>query len=344
MDFRDLYAGTLRGARYSNTKFKVDGEDVKDYLGWDVLYIDADIMPTEGSKKISRNFAGDRFDYITTDSLGESSDFIDAGFIKELTVDNLQVNQDLTVDGTIDCKNINPALADSNLSYNLNIGSINGIDIARYLAVSLTEKYFDLDIKPEDDNATTGPDYWNFDRTSSSYNGGGKNAYVSALNGKFAYTVKGQVEFEGGTPYLSSLVISVASGDMQAYHGSGEKNWDIQDFDDGPDDPFIGIFKTHGNTFMETLADTFGEDAIANTQFPTVDKKSEGVDAADSTDRHIRDHGRCRIRLNSSGVLVFDAHWRSGSNNAWDDNGSYLKNGSAMSLSIPLSFNGTTGG
>ena len=83
--FRDLYIDTIHGAKHSSGR-KINDVYGDPYNGWNLLYMDADIVPENSSKKITYNLKGERFDVITCDDLGYDNLPIDAGYISKLKI------------------------------------------------------------------------------------------------------------------------------------------------------------------------------------------------------------------------------------------------------------------
>lgn len=92
--YRDLYIDTIHGSIFSNTSVG----NYFDYTGWNLLNIDADIVPYNDTKKISRNLSGQRFDTINCTNIGVSNDYIDNGYITTLSVaDELKIAGNTTI-------------------------------------------------------------------------------------------------------------------------------------------------------------------------------------------------------------------------------------------------------
>jgi len=296
--FRGLYAATLHGAilPQSNTFASLEGTypgDLKaeNYGLYSILTIDADIVPIDGTKKIRRNFAGERFEYINCKDLGKSNDYIDNGYITNI----FSAYANIT---TIVSQNIDSVYMKCSVltSPNIFCSYINNIPIAEYLkGVTTYAEYYELKSDSGDNRVSIGV-----------------TDHVKSDPMRFNFTVHSVVDQED---VVKSLSIVFAPGDLLV---DNKKRW----FEKA----WKRCFTLNGHTLTNILKGLLGDTAFNNAVAVGAFSKSDnaGTTGVTCNDKQVRDHGAGNIQFHpNNGIddmeIFYNMEWGNDNHeNAWE--------------------------
>lgn len=281
--YRELYIDTIHGTKHPD---KVVNDNYS-YEGWNLLKINADIVPNSPTTKITRSLdttedpLGARFERIDSKYLGQKSDPIDAGFITTINAKTITATGTITAN-TVDCEileslNINPTNTGAPVG-NINIGYINNIPIEEYLYNGPIDVTNDYDLPTDDWGIFTHDGYRDDDRY-------------------FKFTITGSVDQK--TNEILSCVITINGGGMKIKRGGTA--WKTSGWKQ--------MLYTNDGVFEKILIDAFGQEAFDASRSVFYSKtSSEG--GVSSNDASLSNDGRSRLRFQKDGTKLFwELNW-----------------------------------
>jgi len=222
------------------------------YKRWNVLY----------AKQLGTNDAGDQ------------SDWIDTGYIKTINV-NIITAQTITTT-TLTCLDINNMVSLDNLQGNINIATINGLDISLYLNENSNATIYSFSLYLNDGT-------YNISRT---YSGGGSDGFKDT-GYLFSFTIAAEIKDENFT----SLILRFPSENLKITKNS--RNWD--------DDGWKTLLYTDEGDFKQLLVDTYGETIVNNTIFTAKDSNEVSVASSYSV---VNGEYKTKVRFESSNIQL----------------------------------------
>jgi len=271
--YKDLYIDTIHGAKHApNT--------TSGYGGWNLLEIDADIVPVSDTNKITRSRRGYRFERIDCKNLGQGSDYIDRGYITNIHGESIDAdNADITY---ITSTQIG--------TQNIDTITINGYDFNDLINDVSYSQSFSLKLSSGDHQ---------LDRGNTTYVSGGSATYT------FEFTINAVAD----TEKLKSCMVIVESKGMKTKNTNG--HWTGGQWQD--------LLHTDNNTSIKDMLKSFvPEDIVKNTSFLQNSTSNKWLSCTQNNGDNMENLSGAVSVGADAGTMTWKVKWGSSGSHRWD--------------------------